>query len=621
MENNLYLSGVADPTTATVGFLGQTYVNTTANTYFICTDITGIVYTWVSSSPITDAALLWDATTNTPTLVSSVGTEGDVYIVSVAGNTILNGFGNWLTGQAVIFTAGGWTKQPALQPLSIPYSNSVGNLISDANFLASDAPGKAISINDASTTTSVDAISIKSPFNASIEVSNQAVGIFKSYANAQNHFSTYSLGARGTKSAPLIVNNGDVVGSHYFGGYDGATFRLSSAIVSRIDGVPSLGNIKSNLEFSVASGMGLVIRSDMYGQYNDLFRVTKSIATGAVPATVFDPQMFFYPGKAAFRAGQVNGVQWNNSIIGTHSSSFGENCTASGSWSFSSGQNTTAAGNWSFSSGQNTTALGNWSFAALLNASASAIYSAAMGLNAIASFEGAIALGGFGSVASGQASATMGGNGNTSSGVLTATVGGGLNTNAGTFSTIVGSVGCSTASGVFIGTIIGGQGNLLTGTSSNSTAIGSNCTISNNNVVMVGASSIAMSSTTDQTFIINAPNGTGVSTNTPISTLSVNGTVNCATVTVSADFTTSTTKCKAIFVNTTTLAITITLASTDAVNGREYFVKDKSNNAFTNNITITPNGGKTINGVASVTITVSGGSFFIFSDGTNWYTN
>ena len=33
----------------------------------------------------------WDALTNNPTLTSSVGVKGDYYVVSVAGNTNLNG--------------------------------------------------------------------------------------------------------------------------------------------------------------------------------------------------------------------------------------------------------------------------------------------------------------------------------------------------------------------------------------------------------------------------------------------------------------------------------------------------------------------------------------------------
>ena len=40
----------------------------------------------------------WNASTNTPTLTSSVGSKGYYYVVSVAGNTNLNGVTDWLPG-------------------------------------------------------------------------------------------------------------------------------------------------------------------------------------------------------------------------------------------------------------------------------------------------------------------------------------------------------------------------------------------------------------------------------------------------------------------------------------------------------------------------------------------
>lgn len=52
----------------------------------------------------------WDADTNTPTLVSSVGVDGHYYIVSVAGNTNLNGITSWHVGDWAIFHAGIWQK-------------------------------------------------------------------------------------------------------------------------------------------------------------------------------------------------------------------------------------------------------------------------------------------------------------------------------------------------------------------------------------------------------------------------------------------------------------------------------------------------------------------------------
>ena len=52
----------------------------------------------------------WDANTNTPTLVSSVGTNGYYYIVSVAGTTNLDGITDWQVGDWAIFAGTSWEK-------------------------------------------------------------------------------------------------------------------------------------------------------------------------------------------------------------------------------------------------------------------------------------------------------------------------------------------------------------------------------------------------------------------------------------------------------------------------------------------------------------------------------
>ena len=52
----------------------------------------------------------WDASTNTPTLTSSVGTQGYYYVVSVAGTTDLNGITTWDVGDWVIFNGSTWQK-------------------------------------------------------------------------------------------------------------------------------------------------------------------------------------------------------------------------------------------------------------------------------------------------------------------------------------------------------------------------------------------------------------------------------------------------------------------------------------------------------------------------------
>lgn len=52
----------------------------------------------------------WNAATNTPTLTSGVGVKGDYYVVSVAGNTDLDGTTLWGVGDMAVFNGAIWQK-------------------------------------------------------------------------------------------------------------------------------------------------------------------------------------------------------------------------------------------------------------------------------------------------------------------------------------------------------------------------------------------------------------------------------------------------------------------------------------------------------------------------------
>jgi hypothetical protein len=52
----------------------------------------------------------WNASTNTPTLTSSVGTKGYYYVVSVGGSTNLNGITDWVIGDWAVFNGSVWQK-------------------------------------------------------------------------------------------------------------------------------------------------------------------------------------------------------------------------------------------------------------------------------------------------------------------------------------------------------------------------------------------------------------------------------------------------------------------------------------------------------------------------------
>lgn len=60
----------------------------------------------------------WDASTNTPTLASSTGTEGYVYKVSVSGSTTLDDVTSWTAGDYAVFDGKDWLKSESSRPLN-----------------------------------------------------------------------------------------------------------------------------------------------------------------------------------------------------------------------------------------------------------------------------------------------------------------------------------------------------------------------------------------------------------------------------------------------------------------------------------------------------------------------
>lgn len=75
----------------------------------------------------------WNADTNTPTLASSVGVNGNIYVVNTAGSTNLNGFNNWKVGDWAVFDGNlnQWTQVANEVISNINIYNSDGTLTDD----------------------------------------------------------------------------------------------------------------------------------------------------------------------------------------------------------------------------------------------------------------------------------------------------------------------------------------------------------------------------------------------------------------------------------------------------------------------------------------------------------
>jgi len=175
----------------------------------------------------------------------------------------------------------------------------------------------------------------------------------------------------------------------------------------------------------------------------------KSSNPGNPPASNLGTRMMWYPDKAAFRAGYVNGTNWDRDSIGNYSVAMGYTPKAKGNNSVAMGYSTSAIGNFSTSIGCVSNAIGT--------------YSTAMGCYSIASGSYSTTMGGY-TTASGTYSTSMG-NSTTASGNYSTSMGG---------YTIASETG-STAMGAYTtasGTFSTAMGYSTTACSSNETVIG-----------------------------------------------------------------------------------------------------------------------------------------------------
>ena len=215
---------------------------------------------------------------------------------------------------------------------------------------------------------------------------------------------------------------------------------IAGTVISLSNGGSSVTLPASTLSLDGAYDNGRTITADVGAVTvagTDGFVSTGATGIGAIPTTGAGTRMMWYPRRAAFRAGGINGVQWDDANIGDYSFASGNNnianeaystafglintasgfgstamgnsTTASGVNSVSMNEETRASGDDSVAMGFRTLASGTVSTAMGQTTTASANFSTAMGINTTASGLRSTAMGDF-CTASGATSTAMGGN-------------------------------------------------------------------------------------------------------------------------------------------------------------------------------------------------------------------
>jgi hypothetical protein len=79
----------------------------------------------------------WNASTNTPTITSSVGTLGNYYVVTTAGTTNINGVSSWAVGDWIIFNGTVWEKIPNVDSITSVNGQTGAVVLTTANITES----------------------------------------------------------------------------------------------------------------------------------------------------------------------------------------------------------------------------------------------------------------------------------------------------------------------------------------------------------------------------------------------------------------------------------------------------------------------------------------------------
>jgi hypothetical protein len=148
----------------------------------------------------------WNASTNTPTLVSSVGTNGYYYIVSVAGSTNLDGITDWKVGDWAIFAGAAWEKVDNTDSVS-----SVNGFTGAVSLTTDDISEGATNLYFTNTRART-AISLTTTGSSGASTYDSGTGVFNipnyadAYVGTVTSVAAITLGTTGTDLSSTVAN-------------------------------------------------------------------------------------------------------------------------------------------------------------------------------------------------------------------------------------------------------------------------------------------------------------------------------------------------------------------------------------------------------------------------------
>ena len=269
----------------------------------------------------------WNASTNTPTLTSSVGTKGYYYVVNVAGSTNLNGITDWLVGDWAVFNGSVWQKVDntdavtsvngltgtvVLTASSVGAVSSVaatvpsflsvsGSPITSSGTLAISYSGTALPVANGGT-----GVTASSGANSVVlRDSNQNItanSISEGFSN---------VAATGTTTVLTVAS----VPNYVVTGSGGQTYQLPDATTLTSGVNYTFNNNQSSGTIVVKNNSSTTVATIQSGGYVDVILLSNATAAGSWDVHNFAPSNVSWSTNTFDYAGSFTSGTWNGNAV------------------------------------------------------------------------------------------------------------------------------------------------------------------------------------------------------------------------------------------------------------------------------------------------------------------
>ena len=250
----------------------------------------------------------WNASTNSPTLTSSVGTKGYYYVVSVAGSTNLDGITDWQIGDWAVYNGSAWQKIDNTDAVT-----SVNSKTGTVVLTYSDITSGVVPVVNGGT---------------GVTTSSGANSVVLRDANANITTNCLFEGFISQVAGTLITLTASSVQNWVITGSGGQTIKLPDATTLPSGALFTFNNNQSSGTIVIQNNSSTTIATLQSGAFSTIVLLSNSTAAGSWDRHDQAPSNVSWSTNTLDYAGSITSATWNGTAIALNRGGTNANLTA-----------------------------------------------------------------------------------------------------------------------------------------------------------------------------------------------------------------------------------------------------------------------------------------------------